>query len=90
MGYHAWPSTDIESNTFSASIILGYAAQKLVFIEPMITRELLLARSSFELAITRPASAGGATTLFPSHLTATYAAATDTYELEFDHFEPID
>ena len=90
MGYHAWPSTDIESNTFSASIILGYAAQKMVFIEPMITQEVLLSRKSFELAITRPESAGGAATLFPSHLTVTYAAATDTYEIEFDHFEPID
>jgi hypothetical protein len=90
MGYHAWPSPDIETDTFSASIVLGYAAQKMVFIEPMITTEFLLSRNSFELAITRPASAGGATTLFPSHLTATYAAATDTYEFEFDRFEPID
>jgi hypothetical protein len=90
MGYHAWPSTDIESDTFSTSIVLGYAAQKMVFIEPMITREFLLSRSSFELTITRPASAGGATTLFPSRLSATYAAGTDTYEFEFDHFEPID
>jgi len=90
MGYHAWPSTDLESHTFSASIILGYAAQKMVFIEPMITQDFLLARSSFELAIARPESAGGPTTLFPSHLTATYVAATDTYELEFDRFELID
>jgi hypothetical protein len=90
MGYHAWPSADIEGHTFSASLILGYAAQKMVFIEPMITRDFLLARNSFELTIPRPASTGGPTTLFPSHLTATYTAATDTYELEFDHFELID
>lgn len=90
MGYHAWPSADIASNTFSASIILGYAAQKMVFIEPMVTRELFLARKSFELAITRPASAGGATTLFPSHLTASYDATADAYTFEFDHFETID
>ncbi|HYQ16182.1 MAG TPA: hypothetical protein VEQ58_10505, partial [Polyangiaceae bacterium] len=90
MGYHAWPSTDIETDTFTASIILGYAAQKMVFIEPMITTEWLLARQSFERDITRPASAGGEATLFPTHFTATYAAATDSYELEFNHFEPID
>jgi hypothetical protein len=90
MGYHAWPSADIVSNTFSASIILGYAAQKMVFIEPMITRELFLARKSFQLAIARPASAGGAKTLFPSHLTATYVAASDAYSFEFDQFETID
>jgi hypothetical protein len=90
MGYHAWPTADIVSNTFSASIILGYAAQKMVFIEPMITRALFLARKSFELNIPRPASAGGAKTLYPSHLTATYAPLTDTYAFEFDHFETID
>lgn len=90
MGYHAWPSVDIVGNTFSASIILGYAAQKMVFIEPMITRELFLGRKSFELDIPRPASAGGAQTLYPSHLTATYAPVGDTYSFEFDHFETID
>ncbi len=90
MGYHAWPSADIESKTFTASIILGYAAQKLVFIEPMVTRERFLARKSFELTIPRPASLGGARTLFPSHLTATYDATADAYSFEFDHFESID
>jgi hypothetical protein len=90
MGYHAWPSADIISNTFSASIILGYAAQKMVFIEPMITRELFLARKSFELNIARPASAGGAKTLYPSHLTVTYAPVGDAYTFELNHFEPID
>src|SRR6478609_6010131 len=86
MGFHAWPSTDIETNTFTASIVLGYAAQRMVFIEPMSTTEWLLARQSFERDITRPASAGGETTLYPSHLTATYSSASDTYELEFNQF----
>jgi hypothetical protein len=90
MGYHAWPTADIVGNTFTASIILGYAAQKMVFIEPMVTRELFLARKSFALNIARPASTGGAKTLYPSHLTATYAAATDAYTFELDHFESID
>jgi hypothetical protein len=90
MGYHAWPTADIVTGTFSASIILGYAAQKMVFIEPMVTRELFLSRKSFNLAIPRPASAGGAQTLYPSHLTATYDAATDAYTFEFNQFATID
>jgi hypothetical protein len=90
MGYHAWPSADVNGGTFTASIILGYAAQKMVFIEPMITRDFLLQRQDFERDIARPASAGGATTLYPSHFSATYLAATDTYHLEFGHFAPID
>ena len=90
MGYHAWPTADIVTGVFTASIILGYAAQKMVFIEPMVTRELFLSRKSFELVIPRPASAGGAQTLYPSHLTATYEAATDAYTFEFNQFETID
>lgn len=90
MGYHAWPNADLETQTFGASIILGYYAQKMVFIEPMVTRERFLQRESFELDIARPESAGGARTLYPSHLTATYDAATDAYTLELDHFETID
>jgi hypothetical protein len=90
MGYHAWPTADLAGDVFTASIILGYAAQKMVFIEPMVTREVLLSRQSFELPIARPASAGGAQTLYPSHLTASYDATTDTYRLEFNDFGSID
>ena len=90
MGYHAWPSADLADGAFTASIILGYAAEKMVFIEPMITREVLLARQSFERDIARPASAGGARTLYPSHLTVTYVAATDAYTLDFNDFRSID
>lgn len=90
MGYHAWPTVDVQGGAFTGSIILGYAAQKMVFIEPMITQELLVSRQNFALDITRPLSAGGAKTLFPAHFEATYAADTDTYRLEFQQFEPID
>ena len=90
MGYHAWPSADLVSGVFTASIILGYAAEKMVFIEPMVTREVLLSRKTFELDIARPASAGGARTLYPAHLTATYDATTDAYSLEFNAFGSID
>jgi hypothetical protein len=90
MGYHAWPIADLATNTFGASIILGYYAQKMVFIEPMITQERLLERSSFELDIARPDSAGGAKTLYPSHLSVTYDAATDATTFELNHFETID
>jgi len=90
MGFHAWPSADIADHTFAASIILGYADQEMVFIEPMITQELLVSRQSFELDIARPTSAGAATTLYPGHLTATYSALSDTYTFEFNQFATID
>lgn len=90
MGYHAWPTTDILTNTFGASIILGYYPQRMVFIEPMITTATFLKRESFEADVARPDSAGGAQTLYPAHLTATYEATGDTYTLEFNHFATID
>jgi len=90
MGYHAWPTADLVSGVFTASIILGYAAEKMVFIEPMVTREVLLSRRSFEREIARPVSAEGAHTLYPSHLTATYGPTTDAYSLEFNAFRSID
>lgn len=90
MGYHAWPTKDLVTNTFGASIILGYYAQKMVFIEPMITQERFVQRTSFELDIAKPDSAGGAKTLYPTHLTVTYDAASDATTFEFTHFETID
>jgi hypothetical protein len=90
MGYHAWPSADVAGGEFSASIILGYAAQRMVFIEPMVTQELLVSRQDFERDIVRPVSAGGASTLYPAHFSAKYSAADDSYRLEFSQFQSID
>jgi hypothetical protein len=56
----------------------------------MITRDVLLAGESFELAIPRPTSAGAATTLYPRQFSATYDAPSDAYVLEFSRFETID
>lgn len=90
MGYHAWPSEDLASGTFTGSMILGYYAQKMVFLEPMITLDRFLERKSFELAIPRPASAGGAKTLYPSHVTLAYDATADAYTIEFDQLQAIE
>jgi hypothetical protein len=90
MGYHAWPSEDLQADTFTASMILGYYGKKMVFLEPMVTQEQLLRRETFELAIARPESTGGATTLFPSRVVATYDAAKEAYSIEFNQFSPID
>lgn len=67
MGYHAWPSADaLPGAVFTASLILGYYAQQMVFIEPMIARATLLARQDFELAISQPMATGGPPTLYPT------------------------
>jgi hypothetical protein len=90
MGYHAWPSLDLATNTFNASIILGYDATQMVFVEPMIAQELLLSRTNFEMQIPQPESLGGAPTLFPARVTATYSTETDAYTFEFSQFSLLD
>lgn len=91
MGFHAWPSEDVHAHhPFAASMILGYYDEKMVFLEPMVTRARFLQRESFELPIARPKSAGGAPTLFPAKVTAAYDAMSDSYAIEFSEFSPID
>lgn len=87
MGYHAWPTADaLPGAVFTASLILGYYAQKMVFIEPMIARSTLLARADFEVAISRPSATGGAPTLYPTRMRALWREDLAAYHLEFDMF----
>jgi hypothetical protein len=91
MGYHAWPSADaLPGAVFTASLILGYYAKKMVFIEPMIARTTLLAREDFELAISTPMATGGPPTLYPTRMRARYVAAESAYHFEFDTFVALD
>lgn len=90
MGFHAWPSKDTSGGEFRGSIILGYWSGDLVFIEPMIPLTTLEKRATFELPIPKPQSAGGATTLYPTHMLASWDADTKEYTFELDRFESID
>lgn len=87
MGYHAWPTADAAPGAvFTASLLLGYYAQKMVFIEPMIARSTLLAREDLELAISAPMATGGPPTLYPTRMRALYVADEAAYHVEFDGF----
>jgi hypothetical protein len=91
MGYHAWPSSDaLPDATFTASLILGYVPSELVFIEPMITRKMLLVGRSFDLAITAPRKSGGAPTRFPTLMRARYQGDSPSVQLEFDAFVDLE
>ncbi|MDB5219790.1 MAG: hypothetical protein JWO86_7717 [Myxococcaceae bacterium] len=89
MGMHSWPKAD-KGTAWTGSIIMGFWATKVSFIEPMISKAKLLAKETFELTIGKPASAGGAHTLYPRRMTAKYDAAAATYAFELDQLEPID
>lgn len=87
MGYHAWPTADSQAGAvFTASLILGYYAQRMVFIEPMIARSTLLAHETFELAISRPMTTGGPPTLYPTRMRGLWIAEEAAYHFEFDEF----
>lgn len=90
MGFHAWPKADLGASSWSGSMILGYFAQKMVFLEPMIPKSTLIGKQSFSLDVAKPQTAGGAKTLYPRKLTATYDAAKDAYTFEMSAFESID
>lgn len=89
MGMHSWPQAD-KGTDWTGSIIMGYWATKVSFIEPMISKAKLLEKKTFELEIGKPASTGGAKTLYPRRLTATYEASDDTYSFELDKLEEIE
>ncbi len=89
MGMHSWPQAD-KGSTWKGSIIMGYWATKVSFIEPMIPKATLLEKKTFELPINKPASTGGAHTLYPRRLTAKYDEAAASYSFEFDQFDEID
>ena len=88
-GYHSFPTAD-KGKTWTGSLIMGYFAGKLAFIEPMITKDKLLEKKSFELHVPKPKSAGGAKSLYPTRMKATFDEAAASYSFEFDEFETID
>jgi hypothetical protein len=89
MGMHSWPKADIGSS-WTGSIIMGFWATKVSFIEPMISKAKLLQKKTFSLDVNKPASTGGAHTLYPRRLTAKYDDTSAAYSFEFDKLEEID
>ncbi len=90
MGYHSWPKVDVAGGKFSGSLIMGYWKGSVIFLEPMIPVSTFTKKATFEIAIAKPASAGGKTTLYPTRMVASWDAATSQYTFEFNAFETID
>jgi hypothetical protein len=89
-GYHAWPTKDLSGGTFTGSLVVGYWAGNIVFLEPMIPMATFAKKQSFELPIARPLSAGGKHTLYPGRANVKWDADASTYTIEIDTFAPID
>jgi hypothetical protein len=82
MGMHALLGDEFYgTDAFEGTMVVGYYETEPIFIEPMITAELLLRRESFELPI--PALTPPAGVRYPTRFVAEYDAATDSYRFVF-------
>ena len=83
MGMHALLASEMESTgLFSGTMVIGYYQASPVFFEPMIAREMLLKRESFELPM--PAVPGLPEGVrYPGRFRADYDATTEAYRFTF-------
>jgi len=83
MGMHSLLGTEMESkDPFRGSMVIGYTKAAPIFIEPMLTKAMLMEKKSFDLPI--PAIPGmGA---HPTKFHAEYDAAKQSYRFTFSGF----
>jgi hypothetical protein len=81
MGMHSLDATLMEgSDPFRGTMVLGYYKAGLIFIEPMISKAMLMEKQSFDLPI--PAIPGR-TAVYPRAFRANYDAEKDSYRFVF-------
>ncbi|MDX1577643.1 MAG: hypothetical protein R3266_04125, partial [Gemmatimonadota bacterium] len=85
MGMHAMPAEEIEGGPFEATMIIGYYAGRPIYFEPMVSRERLLRRTDFALALP-PIHDLPAGVRYPSRLRAMYDTERAGYRLVFTGF----
>ena len=88
MGMHALLAAEFEGQaTFSGTMVIGYYQGKPIFIEPMISRAMLLKRESFTLPIPE---VPGLTGRHPKIFRADYDAERQVYRFTFSDFTASD
>ena len=86
MGMHSLLTAELEStNTFRGTMVIGYYRGRPIFIEPMVTRSLLLEKRSFDLPSPGIPGMAGA---YPRAFRADYDARRQRYEFVFSDFAP--
>jgi hypothetical protein len=82
MGMHAAPVSDFHGKTpWRGSLIAGYYAGQPLFMEPMITRALLLKKHSFSLPV--PDITATPHVRYPKRFRAVYEAKSQAYKFTF-------
>lgn len=91
MGRHAAPqSSFVDPDFLSTVMIAGFLPDgtQMHFIEPMVSREFLLQRADFELAVPMPQTFGRPMS-YPTKLTAEYDPGLDAYRFIFSEFVAV-
>ena len=92
MGRHASTPAEIAATDhWLYSMHAGFLpnAGYMHFVEPMVTREMLLLRKNFSLPVPTPAVLGRATN-YPTECVMLYDKDADAYHIVFKGFEPIE
>ena len=86
MGMHSLPTAELEGKApFRGDMVVGYYHGKPIFIEPMVTKAMLMDKQSFDLAIPEIPGLGGA---HPTKFHAQYDADKQAYRFIFSAFTP--
>jgi hypothetical protein len=86
MGMHAMLTTEIErKDAFNGSMVIGYYQGKPTFIEPMVTKAMLMEKKSFDFPIPAIPGLPGA---HPTKFHAEYDAAQQAYRFTLSAFTP--
>lgn len=86
MGMHSLPTAELESSAlFRGTMVIGYYHGQPIFIEPMLTRAMLLEKQSFDLPIPGIPGLSGA---YPHTFRANYDAQKQSYRFVFSGFGP--
>jgi hypothetical protein len=84
MGMHALLQSEIDRpDAFSASMVIGYYKGEPIFIEPMITKAMLLQKQSFDLTIPEVPGLVGA---HPTRFRGEYDATQQAYRFTLSAF----
>lgn len=86
MGMHAILTSEIErKDAFDGTMVIGYYKGKVVFIEPMIAKAMLMKQQSFDLPIPEMP---GFTATHPTKFHAEWDAANKSYRFSMTGFTP--
>ena len=86
MGMHSVLNVELASTTtFDGTMVIGYYKGKPIFIEPMLSKAMLMEKKSFDLPIpTIPGLAG----TYPRKFHADWDASSSSYKFVFSDFAP--